>query len=79
MEGLSFDCRGLILHCLLLQVEAFWAFQMLMDQTEANFHKDQLGMHLQLEGLYEMCKLCEPELHSYLVAHDCGNFFFCFR
>jgi len=39
------------------EVEAFWAFQALMETVERNFHKDQLGMHVQLESLNHMCRL----------------------
>ena len=42
------------------EVEAFWCFQMLMQQMEANFHKDQNGMHMQLQRLHRLCSKVHP-------------------
>jgi hypothetical protein len=43
------------------EVEAFWCFQMLMQQMEPNFHKDQNGMHMQLQRLHRLCsKVSHP-------------------
>jgi len=61
------------------EVEAFWCFQKLMEQMEPNFHKDQNGMHTQLEMLHTLCGQLEPELLAYLETKDCSNFYFCFR
>lgn len=77
-QGMS-DLAAPLLVVMEDEVEAFWAFQKLMDQAESNFHKDQLGMHDQLESLNAICRICEPDLHGYLHNNDCGNFFFCFR
>ena len=54
-------------------------FQMLMDQMEPNFHKDQNGMHTQLQTLRNICQELEPELFQYLEDRDCSNLYFCFR
>jgi len=52
---------------------------MLMDQMEPNFHKDQNGMHTQLQTLRNICQELEPELFQYLEDRDCSNLYFCFR
>ena len=41
----------------MVQVEAFWCFQKLMDLMEPNFHKDQNGMHTQLQTIHTLCKV----------------------
>jgi hypothetical protein len=61
------------------EVEAFWCFQQLMQQVEPNFHKDQNGMHRQLEMLQVLTAHLDPELLAYLQSKDCSNFYFCFR
>lgn len=61
------------------EVEAFWCFQKLMEDMEPNFHKDQNGMHTQLQMLQSLCAQHEPDLLAYLESKDCANLYFCFR
>jgi len=77
-QGMS-DLAAPLLVVMEDEVEAFWGFQRMMDRVEGNFHKDQIGMHTQLQRLDELCRVCEPDLHEYLAKADCSNFFFCFR
>ena len=55
------------------EVEAFWCFQKLMEDMEPNFHKDQNGMHTQLQMLQSLCAQHEPDLLAYLESKDCAN------
>mmetsp|Transcript_43171 Transcript_43171/g.105608 ORF Transcript_43171/g.105608 Transcript_43171/m.105608 type:complete len:614 (-) Transcript_43171:10-1851(-) len=77
-QGMS-DLAAPLLVVMEEEVEAFWCFQTVMDQVEGNFHKDQIGMHTQLQALDHLCKVVEPELHAYLAERECSNFYFCFR
>ncbi|CAI5946388.1 unnamed protein product [Closterium sp. NIES-65] len=61
------------------EVEAFWAFTAYMETMAPNFHRDQSGMHAQLQALSQLVQLVDPPLYEYLESVDCLNFFFCFR
>ena len=77
-QGMS-DLAAPLLLVMEDEVEAFWCFQQLMQQVEPNFHKDQNGMHRQLEMLQVLTAHLDPELLAYLQSKDCSNFYFCFR
>jgi len=77
-QGMS-DLAAPLLLVMEDEVEAFWCFQQLMQRVEANFHKDQNGMHRQLELLQVLSAHFDPELLAYLETKDCSNFYFCFR
>jgi len=77
-QGMS-DLAAPLLLVMQDEVEAFWCFQELMQQVEANFHKDQNGMHRQLEMLQALSAQFEPALFQYLQSKDSANFYFCFR
>jgi hypothetical protein len=77
-QGMS-DLAAPLLVVMEDEVEAFWAFQALMDMMEPNFHKDQNGMHTQLQTLRCLCQELEPGLLAFLEERDCSNLYFCFR
>ena len=77
-QGMS-DLAAPLLLVMKDEVEAFWCFQHLMQRMEANFHKDQNGMHRQLQMLHALCGQLDGELLAYLDSKDCSNFYFCFR
>eukprot|EP00271_Cylindrocystis_brebissonii_P016938 TRINITY_DN4199_c0_g2_i2.p1 TRINITY_DN4199_c0_g2~~TRINITY_DN4199_c0_g2_i2.p1 ORF type:complete len:231 (-),score=51.18 TRINITY_DN4199_c0_g2_i2:1129-1821(-) len=61
------------------EAEAFWCFVALMERVGPNFHQNQTGMQLQLLVVGRLVQLLDPQLHDYLRAEDCLNYFFCFR
>jgi len=61
------------------QIDTFWCFKGLMDRIGSNFHKDQTGIHLQLEKLKKLVACLDPSLHEYLIRLDASNMFFCYR
>ena len=77
-QGMS-DLAAPLLLVMQDEVEAFWCLQQLMERMEANFHKDQNGMHRQLQMLQALCRQLDSELLAYLESKDCSNFYFCFR
>jgi len=77
-QGMS-DLAAPLLVVMEDEVEAFWCFQKLMNIMEPNFHKDQNGMHTQLQLLHHLCQTLEPDLYRYLEEQECSNFYFCFR
>ena len=58
---------------------AFWCFVGLMERLERNFHRDQAGMHAQLQLCASTLQLIDPELSLHLESCNSGNFFFLFR
>lgn len=62
-----------------VEAEAFWCFASLMERMEANFCSDSRAMHAQLLALRSLVQLLDPPLYAHLEAHDCLNFFFCYR
>lgn len=62
-----------------LQVDTFWCYVGLMERLSTNFAKDQAGMHLQLAALRQLVQVLDPQLHAFLEARDCLNYFFAFR
>lgn len=77
-QGMS-DLLSPILYVMEDEVDAFWCFVGLMDVMESNFHRDQNGMHSQLQSLKKLVQLLDPQLHCYLEKMDCLNYFFCYR
>ncbi|EPS72188.1 hypothetical protein M569_02568, partial [Genlisea aurea] len=51
----------------------------LMERLGPNFNRDQSGMHSQFFALSKLVELLDRQLHKYLEARDCLNYFFCFR
>lgn len=45
----------------------------------SNFDLDQAGMKKQLSELQALLKTVSPDLATYLINHESGNMFFCFR
>jgi len=78
VQGMN-DLLSPILLLLDDEVDSFWCFKGLMDMMEANFHKDQNGMHTQLVQLEKLLHCMDPVLHTYLQSVDCLNMYFCFR
>lgn len=77
-QGMS-DLASPLLYVMRDEAEAFWCFAALMDRLEGNFHTDQRGMHSQLLALQKLVRVLDPQLHAFLEAKDCLNYFFCFR
>ena len=73
------DLAAPILFVMRDEALAFWCFAHLMERFEANFHTDCTGMHAQLAALNSLVQLLDPELHAFLEAKGCTNFFFCYR
>lgn len=73
------DLASPILYVMRDEAVAFWCFASLMERMEANFHTDCTGMQAQLGALGSLVKLTDPQLHAFLAAKDCTNFFFCYR
>lgn len=44
-----------------------------------NFDIDQAGMKEQLQQLFQLLTILEPELAKYLIKQESSNMFFCFR
>eukprot|EP00193_Tetraselmis_chui_P017368 CAMPEP_0177782312 /NCGR_PEP_ID=MMETSP0491_2-20121128/18382_1 /TAXON_ID=63592 /ORGANISM="Tetraselmis chuii, Strain PLY429" /LENGTH=709 /DNA_ID=CAMNT_0019302567 /DNA_START=173 /DNA_END=2302 /DNA_ORIENTATION=+ len=77
-QGMS-DLAAPILTVMQNEADAFWCFVALMERMQSNFHTDQTGMHSQLLALRQLVALLDPQLHAFLEAKDCLNYFFCFR
>lgn len=73
------DLLSPILYVMSNEADAFWCFVSFMESMGKNFDLDQGGMKKQLQQLIELEKAVDPEMYSYLVAKDSGNFYFCFR
>ncbi|GAB5585524.1 GTPase activating protein [Umbelopsis nana] len=58
---------------------AFWAFTGFMDRMQANFFRDQSGMHRQLLTMDIMLQFMDPSLYKHLQNTESFNLFFCFR
>ncbi|KAI8579102.1 hypothetical protein K450DRAFT_199779 [Umbelopsis ramanniana AG] len=58
---------------------AFWAFVGFMDRMQANFYRDQSGMHRQLLTMDMMLQFMDPSLYKHLENTESFNLFFCFR
>ncbi|KAH8550144.1 putative GTPase activating protein [Umbelopsis sp. PMI_123] len=58
---------------------AFWAFVGFMDRMQANFFRDQSGMHQQLLTMDMMLQFMDPSLYKHFENTDSFNLFFCFR
>jgi len=61
------------------ELDTFWCFKGLMDRMASNFHKDQTGMHSQLEKLKKLLACLDPTFYDYLRRIDALNMFFCYR
>lgn len=78
VQGMS-DILSPILVVMENEVDAFWCFAGAMERVCHNFEMDQNGMKVQLSQIHKLMQIQDPELCSYLEAHDSGNFYFCFR
>ncbi|KAL6072267.1 RabGAP/TBC domain-containing protein [Balamuthia mandrillaris] len=78
VQGMN-DLLSLNLFIMRDEADAFWCFKALMDKLQANFHKDQRGMHTQLLQLANLIKCMDRRFYNYLEQRDCLNMFFCFR
>lgn len=78
VQGMS-DLLSPILLVLDNEVHTFWCFVGMMETMEANFHRDQHGMHGHLKRLMSLTKLLLPSFYQYLETQDGTNFFFAFR
>ncbi|XP_076255657.1 TBC1 domain family member 15/17 [Rhynchophorus ferrugineus] len=78
VQGMS-DLLSPILWLMLDECDAFWCFVGFMDKVMSNFEIDQAGMKEQLTNLHVLLNFVDPKLANYLVEHECGNMFFCFR
>lgn len=72
-------CHNMLFVLYVTQVDAFWCFVGLMERLSSNFSKDQAGMHAQLAALRRLIQVLDPQLHAFLEARDCLNYFFVFR
>ncbi|KAJ7539104.1 hypothetical protein O6H91_11G077100 [Diphasiastrum complanatum] len=77
-QGMS-DLLSPILYVMKDEAESFWCFAALMERLAPNFHRDQNGMHSQLQALLKLVQLLDTPLHDYFKQADCLNYFFCFR
>ncbi|EFA85722.1 RabGAP/TBC domain-containing protein [Heterostelium album PN500] len=64
VQGMS-DLLTPIYSVIQKEVESFWCFVGLMDRVELNFHKDQNGMHTQLNTLSKLLKYMDYDLYSH--------------
>nr|XP_023026580.1 TBC1 domain family member 15 [Leptinotarsa decemlineata] len=78
VQGMS-DLLSPILQLLEDEVESFWCFVGFMNIMSRNFDIDQAGMKDQLNNLRTLLAFVQPQLVSYMDAHESGNMFFCFR
>ncbi|KAG2174706.1 hypothetical protein INT43_005764, partial [Umbelopsis isabellina] len=58
---------------------SFWAFVGFMERMQANFFRDQSGMHRQLLTMDMMLQFMDPGLYKHLESTESFNLFFCFR
>jgi len=61
------------------EIDTYWCFKGLMDRVASNFHKDQTGMHSQLEKLKKLLECLDQPFYNYLRQIDALNMFFCYR
>ncbi|GAM28092.1 hypothetical protein SAMD00019534_112680 [Acytostelium subglobosum LB1] len=78
VQGMS-DMLTIIYSVIQKEVESFWCFVGLMSRMEINFHKDQNGMHSQLNTLSKLLKFIDQDLYCHFENIDGTNMYFFFQ